>query len=124
MTAMRNSNAKHTDFGFLKGIIKSNPLFMASNVDMMLERRGRFIVAEWKRPNENISRGQMILLENLAKQKNFMVMIITGVSDDTECNIYDINKLLPEGQEKIGEGKQFLIEFIKSWYNLVDTGQI
>ena len=67
-TAMRNSQAQHTDFGFLQGVIPSNPKFMPSNVDMMLERKGKFFIGEWKREGEQISMGQKILLRALASK--------------------------------------------------------
>ena len=47
--AMRNAHATHVDFGFLRGVISSNPNFMPSNIDMVLERKGNFLFGEWKR---------------------------------------------------------------------------
>ena len=46
--AMRNARATHVDFGFLRGVIGSNPNFMPSNIDMVLERKGSFLFGEWK----------------------------------------------------------------------------
>ena len=64
-TAMRNPEAKHLDFGELRGIIPENPRFLPSNLDMILERHQQFFIGEWKRPNEPISKGQFILLSKL-----------------------------------------------------------
>ena len=49
---MRNAYASHTDFGFLRGVILENPKAMPSNIDMVFERRGNFLIGEWKRENE------------------------------------------------------------------------
>ena len=57
MTAMRNPDAKHIDFGELVGVIPSNPRFLPSNLDMVLERRGSFLVGEWK------SQSNLVLIE-------------------------------------------------------------
>jgi len=76
---MRNAYASHTDFGFLRGVILDNPKAMPSNIDMVFERRGSFLIAEWKRKNEEISLGQKILLKALANQNKFTVLVINGL---------------------------------------------
>ena len=78
---MRNAYASHTDFGFLRGVILENPKAMPSNIDMVFERRGNFLIGEWKRENEDISLGQKILLKALADQDKFTVLVINGYGD-------------------------------------------
>ncbi len=78
---MRNPNAKHIDYGFLQGEIPDNPNFMPSNIDGIIERNGSFMVLEWKRRNEKISKGQERLLKALA-QNNITVAIICGDTDN------------------------------------------
>ena len=40
---MRNGAAPHIDFSDLEGVIPSNPKLMPSNVDFIIERKGRFL---------------------------------------------------------------------------------
>jgi hypothetical protein len=76
---MRNPLAVHIDFKDLQGITGKR---IPSNIDMILERHGRFLVGEWKRENEKISLGQEILLKQLAKVDKFTVLVIVGDTDD------------------------------------------
>ena len=41
---MRNHNANHVDFGFLMGVIKSNLKFQASDIDMVMQRKNKFLL--------------------------------------------------------------------------------
>ena len=113
--AMRNPNAGHVDFGFLRGIISSNPNFMPSNIDMVLERKGSFLFGEWKRDGEDIKTGQKILLKELACLHK--VLIITGYVD-TEPHIQLIQEVSPiTGNLKtVGKSTADLIKYIQDWY--------
>ena len=118
--AMRNANATHVDFGFLRGFIPSNPKFMPSNIDMVLERRGVLLFGEWKREDEEISQGQKILLTALAWHHT--VIIITGYVDN-KPHIGLIQKLTPTGtMTLIGQGEEDLINFLRGWYTEVERG--
>ena len=113
---MRNPDAKHTDFADLVGVIPENPKFLASNLDMVMERYGYFLVAEWKRPGEEISKGQEILLKHLANMEKFVVLLIEGDTDDGMVvnRIEAINK---DGSlTHIGDDANALKGFIKFWY--------
>ena len=113
---MRNSMAKHIDFGFLVGTIKSNVKAMPSDLDMLLERKGKFLVGEWKREGEKLSMGQKILLKSLAKQKNFTVLIIEGYSYDGNTEVKEIGIIKGERLKKLAEGIEGLKGVIKRWY--------
>ena len=117
---MRNPYATHTDFEDFKGLIPANPNFIPSNVDGICERKGKFLVMEWKRENEKISKGQEILLKALAAQTNFAVIIIYGDTD----NGMNINKfffLQPQGKcLLIGEGNQAFKDYFIHWYEWAD----
>ena len=116
MTAMRNPDAKHIDFAHLIGVIPSNPRFLPSNLDMVLERRGDFLIGEWKRPNESISRGQEILLENLAKKPGFLVVLIEG-NTDAEMVVNKVQLFNPhKGWIDWGDSKESLKDLITQWY--------
>lgn len=118
---MRRSDAPHTDFGFLRGIIPTNPLFMPSNVDMMLERRGKFFIGEWKREGEEVSKGQKILLKNLANQPNFTVYVIDGYSDDTGTEVNTVWKVNGDMLSSVTQGIDGLKTLIRQWYALVEA---
>lgn len=118
--AMRNAHATHVDFGFLRGIISSNPNFMPSNIDMVLERKGKFLFGEWKREDEEMKTGQKILLKELAW--NHTVLIITGYVD-TEPHISLIQQVIPvNGNLKlVGKSSADLIKYIQDWYRDVEN---
>ena len=117
---MRNEFATHTDYGDFKGLIESNPLFIPSNVDGIAERNGHFLIMEWKRDAEKVSEGQKRLLQALASNSRFMVVIIYGNTDDgTVIDSYWL--LTPEGKPvKVGIGFKSFKEFYKDWYILAD----
>jgi hypothetical protein len=52
-----------------------------SDVDAMLERRGRLLAIEYKRENERLSTGQRIMLETLARQHTVWYMRETDSPD-------------------------------------------
>jgi hypothetical protein len=119
MTAMRNPNAKHTDFTDLIGVIPSNLKLLPSNLDMVIERFGHFLVGEWKRPNEKISMGQEILLKRLATKDDFVVLLIEGDTDDGMV-VNKIEAFGADGMTYIGDNVDDLKRFIRFWYERVE----
>lgn len=120
--AMRNAQATHVDFGFLRGMIPNNPHFMPSNIDMIMERKGNFLFGEWKREGEEMKTGQKILLRALAQKHT--VLIITGYVD-TDAHISLLQVLTRNGMlNRIGENKQDLITYLQDWYNAVELGKL
>ena len=113
---MRNAYASHTDFGFLRGIILENTKAMPSNIDMVFERRGNFLIGEWKREDEEISLGQKILLKALANQDKFTVLVINGYSDDTGTEVNNFYKVTKDKLVILGNGVEKLKYFINDWY--------
>jgi hypothetical protein len=79
---MRNPDAKHLNFAELQGLIPDNPKWLPSNIDMLMERKGKFLLCEWKRPNEEFGGGQKLLLKALARQPDFTVLIVQGNTDN------------------------------------------
>ena len=119
MTAMRNPLAPHIDFAELIGVIPHNPKFLPSNLDMVLERKGKFLVGEWKRPSESISRGQEILLQNLSSI-GFIVLVIEGNTDE-QMIVNRIQILTNAGLDDVGESVEDLKNIIRNWYEWADT---
>jgi hypothetical protein len=116
LNKMRNPYAAHIDFEFLYGVIPENPKAQPSNVDMMFERKGKFLVGEWKRTNENMNLGQKILLEAFAKKKDFIVIIIEGHSVDGDTEVKRIYKLKDGKEVLLGEGIDLLKSLIIKFY--------
>lgn len=113
---MRNPDAKHTDFTDLIGVIPSNLKLLPSNLDMVIERFGNFLVGEWKRPNEKISMGQEILLKRLATKEDFTVLLIEGDTDDGMV-VNKIEAINKDGTfNQIGTSTETLKKFIRFWY--------
>ena len=113
MGLMRNPDARHIDFTELNGVYKN---YVPSNVDMMYERKGYFLVGEWKRPNESISVGQSILLQQLAIQPRFLVIIIQGNTDDG-MHIDEFWLLKSDGTKKsLGKSLESLKKFIRKFF--------
>ena len=121
--AMRNENASHVDFGFLRGMIPANPFFMPSNIDMIIERKGKFIFGEWKREGEQMKLGQKLLLLSLAKYHT--VLLITGYSQDEETNVSKVQVVTCNGKlNLLGNTKESLITYLKDWYDAVERNKI
>jgi predicted ATPase len=122
--SMRNSLAKHIDFGFLKGLFR-NLSELPINIDMLMEKNGYFVIAEWKKPGEHIPKGQMIALKRLAEMPRVNVLIITGNSDENECYINDIEQVTAEGKlVLVGNGLDFFRERMKGWYDRASNGKL
>jgi hypothetical protein len=131
MTAMRNPDAKHIDFGELIGVISSNPRFLPSNLDMVLERNGFFLVGEWKRPSEKVSFGQEILLKSLAAMPNFLVLVIEGNTDDgmvvSKISMYGVkteNGWSSIDLIEVGNKLDDLKNTIRMWYAKANGGTV
>tara|TARA_R100000541_G_scaffold640_2_gene4074 strand:- start:219 stop:605 length:387 start_codon:yes stop_codon:yes gene_type:complete len=114
---MKNVFAPHIDFSFLYGVIPENPKAQPCNIDGLFQRKNKFLVMEWKRPNENMNLGQKILLDALSEQKNFTVILIEGYSQDGKREIGNISVLKNEKFKYHGEGEGFLIQFMQRFYN-------
>ncbi len=121
---LRNTMVQLVDYRDLEGIIESNKNFGCSDIDMIYERKGKFLVAEWKKPNEDVSGGQDILLKALAKIEEFTVIKVCGYSEDTRLTVYDFYYLKPSGiWAYVGQGKERLTTFIQNWYAKADNVQ-
>lgn len=121
MKLMHNPYATHVDFFQFKGLIETNPKATPCNIDMILERKSKFFVGEWKREGEGMSQGQGLLLRNLAKQPQFIVVIIQG-NTDGETVVDKFEQLCSDGVFR-QRGKSFddLKKFVTRWYNWADT---
>jgi hypothetical protein len=118
---MRNPNAVHIDFYKFKGLIEKSPKAMPCNIDMMMERKEKFLVGEWKREGEQLSMGQWILLQKLARQPQFIVLVITGDTDQ-EAVVTNIERITKNGTFKQeGSSMDELKDFVTRWYEWADV---
>ena len=115
---MRNKEAPHIDFEELVGLLGK---VVPSNLDMVLERKGHFLFAEWKRDNEKVSKGQEILLKALSRVPNATVLIVNGDTDDG-MRVDTFWRVVPD--ETCVQSGKGLIEFkdyIIEWYLVADA---
>ena len=110
---MRNKEAPHIDFEELVGLLGK---VVPSNLDMVLERKGHFLFAEWKRDNEKVSKGQEILLKALSRVPNATVLIVNGDTDDG-MRVDTFWRVLPNGNcIESGRGLIEFKDYIIEWY--------
>jgi hypothetical protein len=116
---MRNPNAKHLDFTELQGVIPDNPKWLPSNIDMLMERKGKFLLCEWKQEGEEFGGGQKLLLKALANHPDFTVLIVQGNTD----NGMEVQKFWEVCFNQLrfrGGSTAELKLFIKRWYESVN----
>jgi len=119
---MRDSSPTHIDYGDFVGLVNA-PGFTPSNVDGIAETKGHFLIMEWKRPKESVSKGQQYMLEALAKKPDFNVVIIRGDTDNG-VNIQKFYEVLPTGGcELIGNGWEEFKQYYIGWFNTFNGNQ-
>jgi hypothetical protein len=132
---LRNTTVQLVDYRDLEEIIDTNKSFACSDLDMIYERKGKFLIGEWKKKGEEISGGQLILLKALANTPNFFVLLITGYSENTNLVVQKIQFLNKKGEfetkyeyedlfgDKLEDGVIMLREMINTWYKWADNVQ-
>lgn len=111
---MRNKDARHIDFAELYGLFDKR---LPSNVDMIMERHGRFLIGEWKREGEHMQVGQQILLKQLAKVPKFTVIIVLG-DTDSFMHIKKVWKLNADETFKVvATNKDQFKDYLVAWDN-------
>jgi hypothetical protein len=117
---MRNPNAVHIDFKDLNGLMGK---IVPSNIDMVMERNGYFLVGEWKREGELISMGQNILLKQLARlEDRFTVLVIQGHTDEGTMVVDKFWHMDTDGVlVPVGEGVDTFKQFLVYWKESVEA---
>ena len=119
---LRNPDAKLIDFHDLIGVIESNPKFLLSDLDMIYERNGKYLVVEWKKPDEalTVNSGQEILLKALANNSAFTVLKVIGYTENSKMYVQKIDRLRKNNTwEYLGDGLPKFKEIIQKWYAYV-----
>lgn len=108
-------NTQYKDFTLFDGCF-GNPRISPTDIDGMVERRGKFFTFEYKPEGKPVSQGQFMSLDALARQKNFTVSIIYHEHNreiHDEKNPTSI-QILPFG-EKINVDKEIVRKWAKTW---------
>lgn len=106
---LRNTSPERFDYA--KGICSGG----GSDIDLIIERRGHFLVVENKRPGEAISRGQMIMLRSLNELPQFTVIIVRGEPPD------QIISAGPLDGEQYPMNVQQFRNWMQRWWNRHET---
>lgn len=120
MGLLRNPDARHIDFEAFQGIIPENPKVLPSDLDMVFERRGYFLVAEWKRSNEPVSLGQKYMLQALARTPNFCVLMVRGHTDGG-VHIEKFWQVVDDTCKHRGSTVDDFRDFVRRWYWWADA---
>jgi hypothetical protein len=115
---MRNSYTPHINYKFMDGAISPKQGYiLPSDLDGILETNRKFLVFEWKRPGEELSKGQHIMLSRLAELPQFTVVVVSGHSDSYSTEVKEIYKMEKDGSLKeVGFGVDVLVEKTKKWF--------
>ena len=89
------------------------------DVDGILERKGKFLILEWKRDNEEVSKGQQYMLQALASKPDFTVVILIG-NTDTETIINRFFLVRKAGCILMGHGFEEFKKYYIDWYKKAD----
>jgi len=124
MSLMRNPDAKHLDFSELAGLFPENPRFLPSNIDLIAERNGCFFISEWKRPEEDMSGGQRLLLRRLANLPRTIVLLVEGDTDNG-MNVSEVLWVPPKGPMVVlGTDADTFKQAYKDWYAGADKVEV
>ena len=83
---------------------------------MIIERNGHFLIGEWKQQYEDLSKGQEILLKALAKEKNKVVLLINGSTDNGITIVQDFYRICSDGEiKRRGRGLNNLLDLYRRW---------
>jgi len=117
------SGKKRIDASFVEGSIPGNEKFGFSDLDLISERDGRFLVIECKSPGDELSRACLRLLRTLAYHKNFTVLVVQITGNQTISGALDLDPIsyavvTTDGLGKYEEtNKEQFLKGFKKWYH-------
>lgn len=102
------------DWGFLDDCFKPSKIKI-TDIDGMVERKGRFLLIETKLPDVEIPMGQKILFDSLIASHRFHVLIVWGKRNQPEHRMFwGYTKKIPTNTEN-------LKEIVRRWYQSADS---
>lgn len=93
-----------------------------SDIDGVIERRGRFLFIESKHPGERLSTGQFIMLRNLAVLDEEKVRVVIAYGDRTTGIIEYYKRVTRKGLGVKQTGEEFNAA-VKSWFSQASRGR-
>lgn len=103
------------DWGILQGCFGDTQI-TPTDIDGCVERHGKFLYLETKRPGIPVPKGQLIVLQQLARQGD-AVLVVHGEQDQVER----ITKLTPFGEQAYeGADNGTLRQVVADWYAWAD----
>lgn len=108
------------DFAVFTGCFGDTRI-MPTDVDGIVERRGRFLLMEFKTLGKLVSTGQMITLKRLARLPMFTVVVIwheSAAIHDTK--VFTEMQILPSGKKELVTTND-VRAFVSEWYAAADA---
>lgn len=104
------------DWSFLQGCFGANSRITPTDIDGCIERHGKFLYIETKRPGIEVPAGQMIVLQQLARQGD-TVLIVHGEQNQVQ----HIAKLTAyEERHYADANNETLRQIVADWYAWAD----
>ena len=95
-----------------------------SDIDGITERRGHFLVIEWKVKPGKVSVGQEILLQALARDPSFKVVVITSPVNTNLIQMDTVVEVQLVKSDKIKPAREYSVEKLKGhfekWFKAVE----
>ncbi len=88
------------------------------DVDGIVERKGNFLMLEWKSPGASTGIGQRILHDKLCELSQFTVLLVSGDAELMTVNEFTIRRL--DKSKKVVGGIEDLKKQISQWYEWAD----
>lgn len=92
------------------------------DVDGLVERRGNFLVVEWKEPGGSLTMGQLITFKHLSSVPTVTVLVVEG--DNSEMSIEAVSQVTESG---LGDKRPIDLIGLKSlftqWFEFADAGK-
>lgn len=101
------ANLAPVRFDYLDGIGSGG----CTDIDVMIERHGYFLVVENKHPDEEIPLGQLITLRALAALPQFTVFVVRGFPPDTILSYGILDSV------QVGVDRDGFREYVQAWWD-------
>lgn len=112
-------NTVYHDYDFLEGCF-GNTKIMPTDVDGIVERRGKFLLIEFKPEKKPISTGQLITLKRLARLPMFTVIVVWHEPcAHHDPAIHTNMQILPSGKKEPVTSND-VRGFVSEWYAAAD----
>jgi hypothetical protein len=109
------------------------PAFVGSkitptDIDAVVERKGKFLLFETKSPGKKVEAGQIIMLENLLKlgRGSIFLFILYGKinTEISQMEIWSLNKINNsiKKSEYFDCDSEFVLEKVSSWFKWANRG--